>query len=367
MAITINKAPTGIYPAYNDSYLVFESDLVDNFKAEIEIAALGSEIFTVYPEVGGEYVFNLKDVVKSLINTNGFKNPDNTYPVNWIESFPFGYLSLPVIIRTFNTSTNDTTSPTYTFIRGVKQIDEPIHANQFQLLHRNNNGVDYTLSYFEGYPFSFEIARLFSGINDVVIRNLNTTDVTTSVPIITDATHRVWIDKATENWTTESYLPLTDTLNRLEIDIDGATEVNLNLKKVSNKCGVYLRWFNYAGGYSYFLFDEFYRDEIAGRELGNISANVFNNAPDHVAPSLSTGYSASRSLTLRAVVDANEANHLKDLFATPSVQMYNAFEPYLDANFIDVKVTSSYRYANKKRLNEIKLTIELPELITPVL
>jgi len=366
MAITINKAPTGLYPAYNDSYLVFESNLVDNFKAEIEIAALSNEIFTVYPEVGGEYVFNLKDVVKSLINTAGFRNPDDTYPVNWTEAFPYGYLSLPVIIRTYNTTTNDSTSPTYTFIRGVKQIDDPIHANSFQLMHRNANGVDYWLTYFEGYPFSFEFQRM-TAADSLIFRNLNTSDVTAAVVIASTASQRVWIDKGTENWTSESYLPLTDTLNRLELDVNAVAEVNLNIKKVPSKCGVYLRWFNHAGGYSYFLFDEFYKDNIKAKELGNISANVFNNVPDQVAPSLSTGYKGVRTLDLRAVVDANEANHLRDLFSSPAVEMYNAFEAFQDANFIDVKVTSGFSYANKKRLNEIRLTIELPELITPVL
>jgi hypothetical protein len=371
MAITINKAPAGIYPAYNDSYLVFESDLVDNFKAEIEIALLGGEIFTVYPEAGGEYVFNLLDIVKGLINADGFRNPDDTYPVGWLEAFPYGYLSLPVVIRTYNTTTNDTTSPTYTFIRGVKQIDEVIHSNPFQLLHRNTNGVDYNLTYFEGYPFSFEIARV-DALDTVLFRNLNSSDVTAAVATVTTNTQRIWVDKGTENWTTTSYLPLTDTLNRLEIDVAlvpaaGSTVTNLNLKKIPSKCGVYLRWFNHAGGYSYFLFDEFYRDQIKSRELGSISSNTFLNAPNHVAPSLSTGYSGRRTLTLRATVDANEAEHLRDLFTTPSVQMYNAFEAFQDANFIDVKVTTGYSYSNKKRLNEVKFTIELPELITPIL
>lgn len=366
MAITLTTEPTGLYPAYNNSYLEFSSDLVDNFRAEIIITALSGEIFTVFPEVGGSYLFDLKDIVKALINTGGFRNQDTTYPIGWTEVYPFGYLSLDITIKTYNTTTNDSLAKTYTFIRGAKQVEETIYANPYQLLHESDNGVDYNLTYFEGYPFSFEISRV-TAAEDIQYRNLNTSDITVAFAAVTTGTQRVWIDKGTENWTTESFLPLTDTLNRLEIDIDAVTETNLNVKKVSSRCGVYLRWFNRNGGYSYWLFDEFYKSTIKTRNRGNVGSNIFNNVGSHVNPFVSVGKTARESYRLRAIVDQLEARHLRDLVSSPAVELYNSFEPFIDANFIDVQVNSGYVFANKKRLNEVVLTIELPELITPTL
>ena len=129
MAITTIKEPTGLYPAYNSSYVEFNSDLVDNYKAEISIAALDGEVFTIYPEVGGNYLLDLKDIVKSLINVGGFRNQDTSYPIGWTEAYSFGYLELDIIIKTYNTVTNDTLAKTYTFIRGAKQVEEAIYAN----------------------------------------------------------------------------------------------------------------------------------------------------------------------------------------------------------------------------------------------
>lgn len=366
MAITMITEPLGLYPAYNNSYIEFNSDLVDNFKAEVIITALSGEIFTVFPEVGGNYLLDLKDIVKSLINVGGFRNQDTSYPIGWTEAYPFGYLSLDITLKTYNTLTNDSLAKTYTFIRGAKQIEETIYANPYQLLHNSINGVDYNLTYFEGFPFSFEISRV-TAAEDLQYKNLNTSDITVAFAAVTTNTQRVWIDKATENWTTEAYLPLTDTLNRLEIHVDTVAETNLNIKKVPSKCGVYLRWFNRNGGYSYFLFDEFYKSNIKTRNRGNVGSNIFNNVGSHVAPFVSVGKTARESYKLRAIVDQLEAEHLRDLVSSPAVELYNSFEPFIAANFIDVQVNTGYVFANKKALNEVIISIELPELITPTL
>lgn len=422
MAITMTKEPTGLYPAYNSSYIEFTSNLVDNYKAEVVVTALSNETFTIFPEVGGSYILDLKDIVKTLINGSGFKNMDNSYPVSWTEAYPYGYLSLDITIKTYNTSTNDSLAKTYTFIRGVKQLNEEIFPNEYQLLHGSANGVDYYLTYFEGYPFSFEISR--ATVSDrIVFRNLNsgdysstgatvsggafvastkyrilsvgTTDFTsigaasntvglvftasgsgagtgtattyTPFTAVSTNTQRVWIDKATENWNTATYLPLTDTLNRLEVIVNEVIETNVNVKKIGSRCGVYLRWFNANGGYSYWLFDEFYKSTINSSNRGNVGSNVFNNVGSHTAPFISTGKQARESYRLRAIVDQREADHLRDLVTSPSVELYGSFDPFIDANFIDVEVKSGYVYSNKKRLNEVIINIELPELLTPTL
>ena len=70
MAITITTEPTGIYPGSNDSFVIFTSDLADNNRAEITVspASLFPNVFIIYPDSDGEYIFNLKEAVQAVFN-----------------------------------------------------------------------------------------------------------------------------------------------------------------------------------------------------------------------------------------------------------------------------------------------------------
>ena len=62
MAINITKQPSGIYPAYNDSFIEFNSSLSGADRAEITAfpSALFTKTFTVFPDLDGVFIFNLK-------------------------------------------------------------------------------------------------------------------------------------------------------------------------------------------------------------------------------------------------------------------------------------------------------------------
>jgi len=76
MAITFTKEPEGIYPAYNDSFIEFSSDLADDNKAEITLYPVDifTRVFVIYPDTDGKYLFNLKEAVKVIFNANGFSD-----------------------------------------------------------------------------------------------------------------------------------------------------------------------------------------------------------------------------------------------------------------------------------------------------
>lgn len=365
MAFSFTKEPTGIYPAYNDSFLEFSSTLTDNYKGEITVTALGL-VIAVYADANGDYLFNLKDIVQALINANGFTESEDTPVSGFVKAFDMGYLSLDLTIKVYSDTANESTSKTYTFIRGVKQIGESVWTNTAQLLHPSPNGIDYNLTYFEGYPFSFELQRL-TNTDSLSFKNLNTGDSTTAYVVGTTASHRVWVDKGDANWTSDSYLPLPDLINRIEVKVNAVVKSNVRIKKVAERCGVYLKWFNQDGGYSYFLFDEFHKVRLRGSERGLVSSNQFNNVGSLSAPYLSTGVRVEESMMVKATVDRNEAAHLRALISSPSVQLWSKQEPYVAGQWIDVRIKSAFSISNKKNMNEVSVDILMPELLTPTL
>jgi len=365
MAIQITKQPSidKINPAYNNSYISFNSTITNDFKAEIIID--GTQLFTIYPDLEGNYLFNLKQIIKGKYE--GFKdvntNDDGTNGRN-ID----GILeSLRVSITVFSNETVDSIELFYDFSRGVKQIGEEIYENNLQILSSSNNGVDYNLTYFEGYPFTVDILKVADDVT-LQVRNNNTSTVSAPIFSIKDSSFRFYIDKATSNWTNNNYLGLTDTVNKLEILQDGNIKTNLSLFKVQPKCGVYLKWFNNEGGFNYWLFDEYYKSSTDTSTLSTIGRNTFNNVSEGLeAPTRLIGKEGFKTLTLKSRVTANEEAVIESLFTSPLLQMYSATEPFQSGQWIDVTTNSKLETNNKPLKNKISVTIELPQRILPTL
>ena len=420
MAITISKEPSGIYPAYNDAYLVFTSDEPNQTRGEIVITNLSSQVFSVNADPDGNYMFNLKEIVMSLINTNGFKDADNSYPAGFGVTYPYGYVELDVDLQVVHAlGTDSDTTHLYEFIRGQKQIGESVYSNLAQLLNYSDDGINYYLSYWEGFPFSFELQRM-ANLDDIEIANNNTgesnangaevtagsfvastryriktigtTDFTligaasntvgliftasgvgsgtgdayTYTPFIAsaDGSYRVFMDKVSSNFTTDGILPVPDVENLLEIYLNDTFATNLYIKKMPIPRGVYLKWYNADGGYSYFLFERFFKETLQGKTIGVVGSNSFDNVGSIVAPTLSLGKEGRQSYRLKTTVDANEANIIRSLFTSPSVQMWTSQEAYVAGQWVDVEVKSGLSLNNKKSLNDMIVNIELPNLIT---
>lgn len=366
MAITFINEPAGIYPAYNDSFISFTSDQVGNNKAEIIVypTSIFPQVFTIYPNADGVYLFNLKEPVKVIFNENGFKD-SNYFTDGFYKDTDGLYLAQLIQIKVLGGG-EDTIQKTYEFYKGVKQIGEPISSNPFQLLTHSKNGVDHYLTYVEGYPFSFDIQKVvFEAGKVLTIKNLNSGLDTGDIPVTKTGAFRINIDKGDGgNWTSENYLPLNNGLNRLEIHENGVFKSNLFLKK-KNKCeGVYLKWFNRQGGFSYALFEEYFRQGISGKSQGEIQNNDFLNIGENVSDFKSIGQEASSSMVIRLKYDAKEYENLRDLFTSPLVQLYTSNCENVEGTFIDVSVAGSLGYANKRGNNELSLTVRMPDLIT---
>jgi len=364
MAITILKEPKDITEGYNDAYLIFSGTTVINEVpdyAEIMVDAFNRP-FKLYPDTNGVFQFNLKELVKVYFNDSesGFED-DSTPPATSFHQLRTDkYLQLVVSISVIGESSNDNLSRTYEFFKSVRQVGEPINNNLLQILHNTEDGTDYNITYFEGYPFYFELQKVEN--DSIKIVNLGTTDEVTLSAITEVGTLEVWVDRSNENWNSENYLPLINGNNRLEIYQNNVFRNNLNIKMKTNQCGVYLKWLNNKGGYSFFLFEEFFRTTVTGRSLGAITRNSFLNRDENPkSSSFSAGVSVRNRMTLQALVDKNELKMIQELAYSPSIQMYTSTTPYVNGEFITVTINGSINNRTKSYWEEVKLTIDLPE------
>ena len=365
MAITITKEPDGIYPAYNDSFIEFTSDLADNNKAEIIVypTLIFSKVFVIYPDPDGVYLFNLKEAVKVIFNENGFKD-SNFFTDAYSKSISGLFLSQDIKITVLNDSTSEYIDKTYEFFKAVKQIGEVETINSSKLLSYSKDGINHSMTYFEGFPFNFDILKVTSG-SDIIVKSLNTGNETDPMIPTTSDSFRINIDRGNNNnWTFDNILPLTVGLNRLEIYEDAVFKTNLLLTKKKICSGVYMKWFNRNGGFSHFLFNNFFIESVKGKDLGTVLNNELKNIYDITGNFKSIGKDTSRTFIIKTNYNSDEYEILKDIFISPLVQIYTSFEAYKEGRFIDVFIEGNISFSNKKGNNELIIKTELPQMIT---
>lgn len=367
MATTFTKEPEGIYPAYNDSFIEFSSDLVDNYKAEITI--FPTEFFTrnfiIYPDADGIYLFNLKEPVKSIFNQDGFEDANFFTDFYW-KSISNLYLSQYIEIKIYNDTTSETVPKTYEFIKSVKQVGESTVENPFKLLTYTPNGVDHKLTYFEGFPFHFDIQNVqYVAGKYIKVKSLNTGAETEQMFVTSTGAFRINIDRGNGGtWTVDNVLPLINGVNRLEIYENTTFKTNLLLTKKKSCSGIYIKWFNREGGFSHFLFNENFNENIKGRDIGIIANTDFQNINEVTGAIKSIGKETERSFVIRSKYNQDEYEMLKDIFISPLIQIYTSTEAHVEGRFIDVIVNGTFSHNNKKEFNDIVLNVELPEMIT---
>lgn len=383
MAINITQEPTTFYPAYNNSYLQFTTTFGVDDKALVEIDSTYQ--FTVFPDINGNYLFNMREVVKALVNQNQFKDEVDSLQVGWGFSDSSLYKEITVDITTYGDDTTESLSKTYSFNKSVKQFGDKDYSNPYQLMLPSNDGINFKLTYFEGYPLELPFRYVQESIattvtnpdnsttttynNEITIKNQRTEQITTAFRPTASAPYRLFIDKGLTNWHSAGVLELPDMMSRLDIRVDGIVNTSLELTKKANECGKYLKWFNADGSYSYWLFHQWFKQDYAGKEIDRISTNNYSNIySNNEGLTKLSGKSGGSSIKLKTIVTEAEKNHLISLVTSPMVQMWSEEDPYQDGEWISVKVTSNgFSYSNKRTRNQIEVEIELPEINTQIL
>ena len=377
MAIIFLKEPSNLAPAYNDTFLHFKTtNSISDHRAELEI---GGYTFTIYPDLQREYLFNLKSVVSALINIEKFRDTDHYIndgiPENdWWRSD--NNLHKDVIVK-FTVWGNDSfygensfykESKTYGFTKAVRQYGDKQYPNKTQLMLPSKDGLNYHLTYFEGFPCDITFQTIAT--NEVIyFLNNRTQQQSPDYVGFSNNPHRFTFDNGMSNVHLRGDLDLPDMVNDLGIYASGVKKTSLNVKKVAARCGTHLKWFNADGSYSYWLFNQFYKQDYAGETLEVIGNNYFENIYNNNRGTIAiTGKNGEQSLKLTTLADEHEKEHLVSLVTSPMVQMWSAQEPFSDGEWIDVIVTSKgFEYASKRDYNRINVTIQLPPVQTQFL
>lgn len=368
--INFTKQPLAINPAYNDSIIEYTSTLTGVTYSNIYI---GATPFKTYP-VGGVFTYNFKPIVSVLINENQFRDsiiPDFTTAYVY-EDNTLNYRLQPTI-RVYNSTTYEETTTSFEFIKSVEQLigyrEQSGVEKSIRVLLPTKNKTDYFLPYFEGYPCDFGIY----GIPEGATYNFKNVTTISDSPVFTGETFgttRVYLSDGGQNEYASNFLGLSTTDNLVELWVNDSFVSNITIKRNNSRCGVYLKWFNNSGSYSYWLFDPVYSDTLQTKTLDDLNGE-WDNLQNVSATSRIAGKSASRTIKISTRYTETEKEYLLSILTSPMVEMYVNQTPFnrTDINkFIGVTLNDgSTPRTNKSTNNKLDLTITLPAIYTQTL
>lgn len=368
MAIIITQDLLPANPAYNDSIIKFYSDTYPSAtRAEVVI---GGRTFDVIP-FNGIFTFNLKEIVKTLVNTNKFEDaitPDLTTG-GYLYSDSNIRRSVSVTFRVIG-SPNDSLSKSYIFFKSVEQLPDYHRKAALtpvaRVLLPTTNYVDYYCTYHEGFPFDFAV--YVPGLSTYQFRNRTTGQNTPVYTNLSSSVKRVFLSDGANSVTTEDILPLSSTLNQIELWTAGVFRANIYIKQVESDCGVQLKWLNRFGSYSYWKFDRAYKSTTTPKTIDDFQGR-YDNLQNLTASSYIIGKTATQTISVTSSYTGQDAIYLQDLVTSPSVWMNVNNEPFQqidEKDFFAVKVNDTPFEPINTKMNKgkLNLTITLPDFYT---
>ena len=325
--------------------------------------------YELTPNLNGIFRFNFLQVAKAINNLNNFKDeiePDITTSYIYNDSSLFKELTAEIKII-FSDTTEETQTNVYSFFKSVEQIirQKATRDNRLFPLVINANKVS-QLTYFEGYPY--DIPFYSDADREIKILNKNTQhEITVNV---TKGVNRLFVSDGKTNLSLENILALYVGFNELEFKIDNDIAFTVILKKVDAKCGVFIKWFNQAGGYSYWLFPNHTKAELKPKTIEDLVYD-FHNLDNSQGNFLTTGKTAGEKLDiLSQPLTKNEFYYLQNVFVSPKVELL-AIDRYLVTtlkDWVTVKVLDNKTVKRNKDISQyIPISIQLPNLYTQTL
>lgn len=356
------------YPAYNDSFLRFYSNSIVNEKqAIINISyPYNLEIPPPPPIIlfsfgNSSFLLNLKPFAINILDIGNLN--DQNESITELYGKLKGFTDILRVNIIISGDTEESITHDYEFKKSAYEIGANIHVNESQLLTYSTNGIDFNITYFQGFPFSFDIQKLNASIDPLIFINKYTNFVS-NPPLIIDTTspYRMIVDESNGiNWYTNRFMPLINTENLIEMRIGDSFLANLRITKHIRSSGVYLKWQNQQGAYNYWLFPMPIIEDIEVSEIGQVSTDEFNDIENLNNPFKSLGFKSNRNISVKDKINKDELPVLRGLLSSGSVQMYTSQQANIGGKFINVNVFGSMPFNMKKRINEISLTIFMPD------
>lgn len=364
--------------AYNNDimYLHSNSGLEP---AYCTINALGLSV-KLYPDPQGRFFFNFKPYVTALINTRNFEDNvvtdlDPSIPESFLYNSTQGtFLQRNVTFRIhFSDTSLESQNVLLSWLGAVEQVGSRAYYRVGDLLVlsplQTNSANGYYLKYWQGYPF--DIPFYTSG-NSLKVQN-ETNLVQQTFSFIGYGT-RLFLSDGRTDETLESLLPLAEGHNSLRL-MKGQVETDadkfVTLQKVPYACGVYLKWLNSCGGYSYWLFEDTYTIDRSTKQIGELDYDLANVDAAYTR-TLQIGKESRDSIKVLAeLLTDDERTIVQGLLDSPKIYLFTG-KPYSRANsndWIEVALkTGNARLKNPKQpLTNFTFDLELPMRYTQTL
>ena len=361
--------------AYNNDVLRFRSDYTLAAKSctisnRNDTTSLNIKL---YPAPDGSFFFNFKPYITALINTRNFEDTlqpvlDRTNANSFVyDATPGTLLQLNVNIEiTFSDDSTDDVTHTLTWLAAAAQLGNytPLSKSNAYVLtpFAKASANAWYLKYWQGYPFD---ASVYTPIKPFTV--YNETNLLTQQFNPLGVVFRWVLSNGDDDETLEDILPLADGHNKLRLMAGTATsdkDVFLTIHKVPYKCGVYLKWLNAMGGYSYWLFEDTYSIDRTTKQLGELNRDN-DNLEDSFTRTVQVGKESQDTLKIVAeLLTDSERRIAEGILDSPKIYLFTG-QPYARSDYRDwvevVLKTTSARIKNPRQpLTNFTFDIELP-------
>lgn len=320
--------------AFNNNTIKYKDPIVHN--AEWSDIDCGLFSVRLYPDPDQNFTFNFVEYLRKVIVTNNFEDTQNFNITPAISSLvyngtPQTYLELTATITVSNTDGNGAAYELpLKFMAGVLQIEdfkrgETPQDGLFFLMPTNpKTRTRHKLNYWPGYPFDVSVYAKSIG----VLSASNTKNNVGMALTLLNKVNRIAFCDGDHDETIEDHLPLSFGINPVRFSkhqLPQPEDIWIDIEKHYGRCGIYIKYRNQFGGWSYWLFHENHnrsRNVKDGDELENDWSDIEQTN----APTIQTGPESSQD-TLKCLakgLSVDDVRQLEYIIDSPKIYWYLA-------------------------------------------
>lgn len=363
--------------AYNNDIFSFRAgDTLEPHYATVTGPGFSIRLF---PDPLNTFTVNLKPYITAAINTENFEDTlepslSSALPSSFIYPANKGsYLEADIDFTVHTAGLSAAARHNLAWFAGVEQ---PGYTNTYSRQelyvltpYLTDTANTYALKYWQGYPFDFTV---FCPALTIRLKNMD--NLLAHTFDAEEKMSRIVLSDGRTDETLEELLPLATGSNTIRLSPQGQeteTDKFLLMDKVPFTGGVYLKWFNALGGYSYWLFENTYATDRSTKQLGEADRD-FANVEATQARTAQLGKSSQDTMKILAeMLQPHERDVVAGLLDSPKIYLYTG-KPFSRAepgSWVEVSLkTTGARLKNARQpLTSFAFDIELPERYTQTL
>lgn len=370
--------PERLRMAYNNDVIRFGKS-VPHHTALYSDINIGGVLVRLYPDPKGNFYFNFKPYAMALINTRDFEDTlvpgiEGGNAATFVYDFANGTVLSCEVSISMMTEEDGIVESTYPlcWLAGAEQLDDNrifLKTRSYVLSpgqkHDRNR---WYLKYWEGYPFDIPFY-----LHSKKLKLTNNSNGLAEEFTFDSLAARLVVSDGRTNTSIEDLLPLMSGYNDLHLDFDGedGRDSYISLEKIPSACGVYFKWLNRYGGYSYWLFENTYSVDRSSRSMGELDRDN-ENLEDTFARTSQIGRESRDTIRVVAeLLTQDEVRLLEGILDSPKIYMFTGrpFSRNSYRDWIEVALkTGNARIKNPKQpQTNFTFDLELPERYTQTL